>query len=77
MLPIAFAAAKQAMRDRSASIDRLVRVSAAETFNKLQVVAKLIDHIKTLIGPPELAAAAVSNATAAECETVQPAGKGG
>ena len=57
MLPIAFGAAKQAMRNPSESIDRLVRTRAAETFNKEQVVAKLIDHIKALIGPAEPAAA--------------------
>lgn len=55
MLPIAFGAAKQAMRNPAESIDRLVRTRAAETFNKEQVIANLIDHIKALIGPPEFA----------------------
>jgi CRISP-associated protein Cas1 len=56
MLPIAFGAARQAMGNPGENIDRLVRTRAAETFNKEQVVAGLIDRIKALIGPPAVAA---------------------
>ena len=74
MLPIAFGAAKQAIRNPSESIDRLVRTSAAETFNKEQVVAKLINYIKALIGPAEPAAASTPSADAIE---PPPTAKGG
>jgi CRISPR-associated protein Cas1 len=66
MLPIAFGAAKQAMRNPGESIDRLVRTRAAEAFNKEQVVAKLIDHIKALIGPAEPAAASTPETPSAD-----------
>jgi CRISPR-associated protein Cas1 len=56
MLPIAFGAARQAIRNSAESIDRLVRTRAADIFNKEQVIANLIDHIKALIGPPEITA---------------------
>jgi CRISPR-associated protein Cas1 len=66
MLPIAFGAAKEAIRNPSESIDRMVRTRAAETFNKEQVVTKLIDHIKALIGPPELATECTPDASSAD-----------
>ncbi len=66
MLPIAFGAAKQALRNPSENLERLVRTRAAEAFNKEQVVAKLIDHIKALIGPSELAAASTPEAPVTE-----------
>jgi CRISPR-associated protein Cas1 len=75
MLPIAFGAAKQAMRNPSESIDRLVRTRAAETFNKEQVVAKLIDHVKVLIGPVEFTAAPTSEAQSAEAMEPPPVAK--
>jgi CRISP-associated protein Cas1 len=77
MLPIAFSAAKQAMRNPSESLDRLVRTRAAEMFNKEQVVAKLIDHIKALIGPPEPAPAGVSERPKDNGATQPPSRKGG
>jgi CRISPR-associated protein Cas1 len=77
-LPIAFGAAKQSMRNPSESVDRLVRTRAAETFNKEQVVAKLIDHIKALIGPPNPAAPSLPQAPADDGSTqLPPAAKEG
>jgi hypothetical protein len=69
-------AAKQAMRNPSESIDRLVRTLAAETFNKEQVVAKLIDYIKALIGTPEPAAVSAPEETSADATEPPPASKG-
>jgi CRISPR-associated protein Cas1 len=71
MLLIAFGAAKQALRNPAESIDRLVRTRAAETFNKEQVVAKLIDHIKALIGPLETAAASTPE-SAPSADAIEP-----
>lgn len=51
-LPIAFGAAKQVLQGREENLERLVRRRAAETFNKDQTVARLIDHIKALLAPP-------------------------
>lgn len=51
-LPIAFLAAKKALKNPSENLERLVRTAAADVFNRDQVVAKLIDHIKALLGPP-------------------------
>jgi CRISPR-associated protein Cas1 len=77
MLPIAFGAAKQAMHNPSESIDRLVRTRAAETFNKEQVVARLIDHIKALIEPAEPAATSTSVTTQADATEPPSAAKEG
>ena len=77
MLPIAFGAAKQAMGNLSESIDRLVHTRAAETFNKEQVVPKLIDHIKALIGPAEAAAASTPEAPSVDAMEPPPAAKEG
>lgn len=52
MLPIAFQAAKKVLQNPSENLERLVRSEAANVFNREQVVAKLIDHIKALLGPP-------------------------
>ncbi|CFX29965.1 CRISPR-associated endonuclease Cas1 [Candidatus Filomicrobium marinum] len=51
-LPIAFGAAKQALQERDENLERLVRRRAAETFNKDQTVARLINHIKAILAPP-------------------------
>lgn len=51
-LPIAFGAAKQVLEGRDGNLERVVRQKAAEHFNREQVVAKLIDHIKAMLGPP-------------------------
>ena len=51
-LPIAFGAAKQALQRHDEHLERLVRRHAAEIFNKDKTVAKLIDHIKSLLSPP-------------------------
>lgn len=48
-LPIAFGAAKQFMKNERENLERLVRTRAAEIFNREQVVARLIEHIKTLL----------------------------
>lgn len=51
-LQIAFGAAKQSLKQPSDNLERLVRTRAAEVFNRDQVVSKLIEYIKTLLGPP-------------------------
>jgi len=56
-LTIAFSAAKQAMKVRDANLESLVRTKAAEVFNREQVVSRLIDHIKALVGEPQPAPA--------------------
>lgn len=48
-LPIAFAAARKALDGSSESIDRLVRREAASVFRKQQVIASMIDSIKTVL----------------------------
>jgi CRISPR-associated protein Cas1 len=48
-LPIAFAAAKQALKDPTTNLERLVRIRAAEAFAKDSVVAGLIDRIKDIL----------------------------
>lgn len=53
-LPIAFGAAKHALKHRDDNLERVVRTKAAEMLGSKQVVARLIDHIKTLIGPLDL-----------------------
>lgn len=50
-LPIAFAAAKQALIDASQNLERLVRIHAVETFAKQNVAGGLIERIKDLFGP--------------------------
>jgi len=52
-LPIAFGAAKQVLQGRDDNLERVVRRRAAEVFNRDQTVAKLIDHIKDLLAPPQ------------------------
>lgn len=49
-LPIAFGAAMQVLNKRDLNLERVVRQKAAEVFNREQVVAKLIEHIKDLLG---------------------------
>ncbi len=51
-LPIAFASAKHSMKNPTDNLERFVRTRAAEVFNKEQVVSRLIEHIKDLIGEP-------------------------
>lgn len=51
-LPIAFGAAQQVLKGRDENLERVVRQKAAETFNRDQVISKLIDHIKALLGAP-------------------------
>lgn len=51
-LPIAFGAAKKALKTPSENLERLVRVQAAEVFNREHLISKLIDHIKALLGEP-------------------------
>jgi CRISP-associated protein Cas1 len=53
-LPIAFGAAKQVLKGREQNLERVVRREAAEIFNREQVVSKLIDHIKNLLGAPAI-----------------------
>lgn len=52
-LPIAFGAAKQALREADQSLDRLVRKRAAEVFSRQQVIPLLIDRIKDVLRTPE------------------------
>ena len=54
-LPIAFGAAKHVMKHRDDNLERVVRTKAAEQLTNAQVISRLIDHIKSLLGPPELA----------------------
>ena len=51
-LPIAFGAAKQVLNGKDSNLERVVRQRAAEVFNRDQVVAKLIEHIKDQLGEP-------------------------
>lgn len=53
-LPIAFGAAKHVLKHRDDNLERVVRTKAAEMLGTKQVIATLIDHIKSLIGPPDL-----------------------
>lgn len=55
-LPIAFGAAKHVMKRRDENLERVVRTRAAELLTSSQVVSRLIDNIKTLLEPPDLAA---------------------
>lgn len=59
-LPIAFAAARKALDGSSESIDRLVRREAANVFRKHQVIALMIDSIKTVLRMEEADAAGSS-----------------
>jgi CRISPR-associated protein Cas1 len=52
-LPIAFGAAKQALREADQSLDRLVRKRAAEVFSRQQVIPLLIDRIKDVLRTTE------------------------
>ena len=60
-LPIAFAAASKALDGSSESIDRLVRREAASVFRKQQVIASMIDSIKTVLRMEEADAAGSSS----------------
>lgn len=51
-LEIAFGAAKQAKRDDQ-PVERLVRVRAAQTFRKSEVIPAMIDRIKLLLSDPD------------------------
>jgi CRISPR-associated protein Cas1 len=52
-LPIAFGAAKQALKDPAQNVERLVRTRAAEVFAREGVIPGLIDRIKDLLAPLE------------------------
>jgi len=54
-LPIAFGAAKDAMRTGEA-IDRLVRRRAARLFHEVGLIPLLIDRVKALLGPEHVPA---------------------
>ena len=56
-LPIAFGAAKHVMKRHDENLERVVRTKAAEVLTSSQAIARLIDHIKSLLGPPGLARA--------------------
>jgi CRISPR-associated protein Cas1 len=53
-LPIAFGAVKHVMKRRDENLERVVRTRAAELLTTSQVISKLIDNIKDLLGPPDL-----------------------
>lgn len=57
-LPIAFGAAKHVMRHRDDNLERVVRTKAAELLTSARVISRMIDEIKSLIGPPDLTATA-------------------
>jgi CRISPR-associated protein Cas1 len=59
LLPIAFGAAKQVVKNPSENLERLVRTRAAEVFNREQVIAGLIDRIKELFDQPALGQASL------------------
>jgi len=61
-LPIAFGAAKHILKQRDDNLERVVRTKAAEILTKEQVISRLIDHIKALLGPPDLAASSTDAA---------------
>jgi CRISPR-associated protein Cas1 len=65
LLPVAFGAAKQIIKNQSENLERLVRTRAAEMFNREQVIASLIDRIKELFEPPALRQGAPSVGVAA------------
>jgi CRISPR-associated protein Cas1 len=66
-LPIAFGAAKHVMRRRDENLERVVRTKAAELLTSSQVISRLIDNIKALLGPPDLfASGSEANALAAD-----------
>ena len=62
-LPIAFGAAKHVLKHRDDNLERVVRTKAAEMLGSKQVIVRMIDHIKTLIGPPDLLSQPVGGAT--------------
>lgn len=64
-LPIAFGAARHVLKHRDDNLERVVRTKAAEMLGTKQVIATLIDHIKTLIGPPDLLSQPVGGAAEA------------
>jgi len=64
-LPIAFGAAKHVLKHRDDNLERVVRTKAAEVLGTKQVISTLIDHIKTLIGPPDLLSQPVRHAAEA------------
>lgn len=68
-LPIAFGAAKHVLKHRDDNLERVVRTKAAEMLNSRQVIAKLIDHIKQLIGPPDLGQQSVDDGGSAAGST--------
>lgn len=57
-LPIAFGAAKHVMRHRDDNLERVVRTKEAELLTSARVISRMIDEIKSLIGPPDLTATA-------------------
>lgn len=69
MLPIAFGAAKHVIKTPTDNLERLVRTRAADVFNREQVIAKLIDYIKTLLGEPSAGDVSVPS-TEAEVATL-------
>lgn len=54
-LPVAFGAAKHVMKHSEENLERVVRRKAAEVLTNSQVIARLIEHIKSLLEPPNLA----------------------
>lgn len=64
-LPIAFGAAKYVLKRSDENLERIVRTKAAEVLTNSQVISRLIEHIKSLLGPPDQAA---SSADASDAE---------
>lgn len=71
-LPVAFGAAKQVLQSRGENLERVVRRRAAEAFNRAQVISKLIDHIKDILGPPAAGDIGETNATRSNVDAEAP-----
>lgn len=70
-LPIAFGAAKHVMKRSDENLERIVRTKAAEVLTNSQVISRLIEHIKSLLGPADQAA---RSADASDAETAEEVG---
>lgn len=70
-LTIAFGAAKHVMKHSDENLERIVRTKSAEVLTNSHVISRLIEHIKSLLGPPDHAA---SSAGASDVETADKVG---
>lgn len=70
-LQVAFGAAKHVLKNPHENLERVVRTKAAQTFIAQNVVARLIDHVKALIGPPDLEKKAAESGSGGADEQAQ------